>query len=137
MTAPCADGGPWRRLCALPALWVGLLYDAESQLAAWDLVKDWSLEDHHYLRAEVPRHGLQTDFRGGKLKDIALQVLDISEAGLKKRATIDSRGDDETGFLQILREIAEGGHSPAQKLLTLYQTDWNESVDPIYSEFAY
>ncbi|MEE2721747.1 MAG: glutamate--cysteine ligase [Pseudomonadota bacterium] len=132
-----ADGGPWRRLCALPALWVGLLYDAECQSAAWDLVKDWSLEDHHYLRSEVPRHGLQTDFRGGKLKDIALQVLDISEAGLKKRATIDSRGNDETGFLQTLREIAEVGHSPAQQLLTLYQTDWNESVDPIYSEFAY
>jgi len=132
-----ADGGPWRRLCALPALWVGLLYDAECQSAAWDLVKDWSLEDHHYLRTEVPRNGLQTEFHGGRLKDIALQVLDISEAGLKKRAALDSRGDDETGFLQILREIAEGGHSPAQELLTLYQTDWNERVDPIYSEFAY
>ncbi|MDE2352990.1 MAG: glutamate--cysteine ligase, partial [Alphaproteobacteria bacterium] len=36
-----ADGGSWRRICGLPALWVGLLYDDAALDAAWDMVKDW------------------------------------------------------------------------------------------------
>jgi len=132
-----ADGGPWRRLCALPALWVGLLYDADCQSAAWDLAKDWTLEEHTYLRAEVPRHGLRTKFRGGTMQDIALQVLDIAETGLRRRAILDKSGDDEAGFLATLREIAERGYAAAEELLTLYETEWQNSVDPIYREFAY
>lgn len=132
-----ADGGPWRRLCALPALWVGLLYDADCQSAAWDLARDWTLEEHTYLRAEVPRHGLRTKFRGGTMQDIALQVLDIAETGLRRRAILDKSGDDEAGFLATLREIAERGYAAAEELLTLYETEWQNSVDPIYREFAY
>ena len=132
-----ADGGPWRWLCALPALWVGLLYDADCQSAAWDLAKDWTLEEHNYLRAEVPRRGLRTKFREGTVQDLALRVLEIAEAGLKRRAIFDKTGEDESGFLNTLREIAERGYPASEKLLSLYETEWQKSVDPIYREFAY
>ena len=132
-----ADGGPWRRLCALPALWVGLLYDGDSQRAAWDLVKDWTLEDHNYLRTAVPRQGLQAPFRNGTVADVARRVVDISEQGLKRRAIFDHVGDDESSFLRNIREIAESGRSPSEKLLELYESDWGGNVDPIYREFAY
>ena len=132
-----ADGGPWRRLCALPALWVGLLYESDCQTAAWDLVKNWTIDDHTSLRANVPRNGLQTQIRGTTVQEIALQVLDIAEQGLQRRAIRDHRGNDETGFLAILREIAERGYSASGELLQLYATKWESNVDPIYTEFAY
>jgi glutamate--cysteine ligase len=84
-----ADGGPWSRLCALPAFWVGLLYDADARRAAWDLIKDWTPEEHATLRREVPRLALNTPFRQGRLRDVALQALEISRAGLHRRAALD------------------------------------------------
>ena len=132
-----ADGGPWRRLCALPAFWVGLLYDADCQRAAWDLVSDWTIEEHHTLRREVPRTGLRTEFRGQQLSEIALDVLEIAEQGLKRRAILDYAGDDESSFLQTLKGIARSGSSPSEQLLKLYETNWEQSVDPIYRDFAY
>jgi glutamate--cysteine ligase len=55
-----ADSGPWNRLCALPAFWVGLLYDDAALDAAWDLVKDFSLAERNALRDGVPKHALKT-----------------------------------------------------------------------------
>ena len=75
-----ADGGPWRRLCALPALWVGLLYDQGALDAAWDLVKGWTPEEHQALRAEVPRHAFKTVFRDRTVGDLAREVLAIARA---------------------------------------------------------
>lgn len=132
-----ADSGPWRRLCALSALWVGLLYDADCQRAAWDLVKDWTPEDHAYLRAQAPKTGLKTEFRGRTMKDLAADVIAISETGLKNRVILDKNGEDESSFLQPLREIVERGFSPAERLLKRYETEWNKSVDPVYVEYAY
>ena len=132
-----ADGGPWRRLCALPALWVGLLYDPTSQAAAWELVRNWSIEEHQMLRKTVPKHGLNTEFRGQKVCDIATEVLDIATAGLKARSIVDSEGKDEADFLSALKEIAERGFSPAVELAQLFGTKWGKNVDPIYEDFAY
>ena len=132
-----ADGGPWRRLCALPALWVGLLYDSISQSAAWNLIRGWSLEDHYFLRQEVPKSGLKTDLHGRKIYEIAGEVLEISMAGLQRRAALDQAGNDESQFLQTLVEIAKRGYSPAEELCELYDTVWNRNVDPIYTQFAY
>ena len=132
-----ADSGPWRRLCALSAFWTGLLYDADSQSAAWDLVKNWTIEDHHYLRQAAPKTAMATDFQGRTMSDLAKQVLAISEAGLKRRGILDSSGDDESSFLVTLHEIAERGYSPAEKQLRKYENEWNKSVDPLYAEYAY
>ncbi|MFQ5467904.1 MAG: glutamate--cysteine ligase, partial [Kiloniellaceae bacterium] len=115
-----ADGGPWNTICGLPALWVGLVYDRGALDAAWDLVKDWTRDEHEALRAEVPRRGLETEFRGGALREIAREVLAISTAGLRRRARIDATGLDECHYLDDLREIAAGGPTPAEGLLAAY-----------------
>jgi glutamate--cysteine ligase len=132
-----ADGGPWRRLCALPALWVGLLYDEDALAAAEELTADWTLADHRHLRREVPRLGLKTPFRGGTVQDLARRVVAISAQGLARRATATGYGKDETVFLDTLMEIAESGVTPAEEMLQLYRTRWQESVDPVFRECAY
>jgi glutamate--cysteine ligase len=132
-----ADGGPWRYICALPALWVGLLYDRTALDAAWDLVKDWSHEEHASLRAEVPRRGLETPFRAGGLAEIAREVLAISESGLKARGQLNSKGLDESLHLAQLHEILGRGHCPAQEKLEAFHGRWGGNVEPVYSEEAY
>ena len=132
-----ADGGPWSRICALPAFWVGLMYDQNSLDAAWDLVKDWTDEERQTLRNEVPRLGLNTPFRGGTLVDVAKQVLNISRAGLTARAQGDGAGADETIFLSTLEDIVHLNRTPAEELLALYNGRWNGSVEPIFDEFAF
>ena len=91
-----ADGGPWTRLCAFSALWTGLLYDQTAIDAAWDMVKDWTTEDHARLRAEVPRDGLATQMGNRTMRGLAGEVLEIARAGLVSRAITDTRGRDET-----------------------------------------
>ena len=132
-----ADGGPWRRLCALPAFWVGLLYDQSCLDAAWDLCRDWTTDEHVKMRRMVSERGLQAEFRGRKIADIAKDVLAISHQGLAARGRLNSVGDNETGFLEPLQIVAESGISPAERKLRLFHSDWNESVDPVFAECAY
>ncbi len=133
-----ADGGPWNRICALPAFWVGLLYDQGALDAAWDLVKNWSMEERELLRSSVPKLALDAPLPGGgTLRDIAGQVLDISHAGLAARARLDAGGSNETGFLDPLREIVRTGKVPAQTLLDRYHGAWNGDVSKIYEEMRF
>ena len=132
-----ADGGPWNRLCALPAFWVGLLYDDAALDAAWDLVRDFSLEERNTLRDNVPRHGLKTPFRGGTLGDVALEALKISAVGLQRRDRRNRHGSDESIFLAPLIEFAEAGETPAERKLALFHGEWNGDVDQVFREFAY
>jgi glutamate--cysteine ligase len=132
-----ADGGPWRSLCALPALWVGLLYHQASLDAAWDLVKDWTAEEHAELRASVPRRALATPFRGAPLAELAGRVLDIAEAGLKARGRRRWDGADEVHYLDELKEAAASGRTPAERKLEAFHGRWNGNVDPVFPEFAY
>jgi glutamate--cysteine ligase len=132
-----ADGGPWNRLCALPAFWVGLLYDATSLDAAWDLVKDFTRDERHALRDGVPQRALKLPFRGGTVRELARRALAIAARGLKARARLNHNGVDETIFLEPLIEFVEANQTPAERKLELYRTEWNGSVDPIFREFAY
>jgi len=130
-----ADGGPWNRICALPALWVGLLYDQGALDAAWDLVKDWSIDERQSLRDSVPKLGLDAPIAGGgRLRDIAGAVLDIAGAGLSARARLNQAGDNETGFLDPLREIVRSGKVPAELLLDKYNGAWDKDVANVYEE---
>jgi len=104
-----ADSGPWSRICAMPAFWVGLLYDDAALAAAWDVVKDWTTEERETLRNDAPKYGFKAKVRGRTVQDIALEVLAISREGLKNRARPGSREPDETAFLDPLQEIAESG----------------------------
>jgi glutamate--cysteine ligase len=132
-----ADGGPWNRLCALPAFWVGLLYDQTSLDAAWDLVKDFSMEERHALRDGVPKHALKLPFRRASVRELALEALKIAGNGLKRRARLNRGGADETMFLAPLIEFAQANQTPAERKLELFRTEWNGSVDPVFREFAY
>jgi glutamate--cysteine ligase len=133
-----ADGGRWDRICALPAFWVGLLYDDIALDAAWELVKGWSHADHDRLRTEVPRLGLQAASpNGGTLQDLARTVLDIADKGLARRARLNKMGDTEQGFLNPLREIAESGLTNADRMLALYSGEWGGDVSRIYAAESY
>jgi glutamate--cysteine ligase len=130
-----ADGGPWNRICALPALWVGLLYDDTALDAAWDLVKGWSMEEREALRNAVPAQALEAPVPGGgSLRDLAREVLDIAHAGLVARGRQNSMGDNESGFLSPLREIVNSGKVPAQRLLDKYHGEWGGDISRVYEE---
>ena len=133
-----ADGGRWGRICALPALWVGLLYDGTALDAAWDLVKDWSIEERSVLRRSVPKGALSTAVPGGgTVRELAGRVLDIASEGLTRRARLNSAGDNEGGFLDPLREVVASGVTPADRLLDKYNNEWNGDVSRIYEEFSF
>src|SRR3546814_6140938 len=98
-----ADGGPWSRICALPAFWVGLLYDNAALDAAWDVVKHWTMEERQALRDDVPRLALDSPIPGGRtLQDVAREIVNISAAGLTARARFNGSGDNESGYLDTL-----------------------------------
>ncbi|MGO1304779.1 MULTISPECIES: glutamate--cysteine ligase [Sphingomonas] len=133
-----ADGGPWNRICALPALWVGLLYDNGALDAAWNLVKGWSLNERQALRDSVPELALDAPLPGGgRLRDIAGEVLDIAHAGLAARGRVNGAGDNETGFLDPLREIVRSGKVPAQVLLDRYHGEWGGDISRVYGEASF
>ncbi|MBV7264636.1 glutamate--cysteine ligase [Erythrobacter ani] len=128
-----ADGGPWSRICALPAFWVGLLYDQSALDAAWNLVRDWSMEERERLRNEVPRFGLATKLPGGgTMQDLGRDVLKIAHQGLAARGRLNASGDNETGYLETLDEIVSTGKVPAQRLLDAYHGEWNGDVSRVY-----
>jgi glutamate--cysteine ligase len=134
-----ADGGPWRRLCALPAFWVGLTYDQSALDAAWDLVKDWDAETREGLRVAASVDGLQAEVNGIRMHDLAREALKISEAGLVARARPGAGGlvPDETHFLNALKDSVETGKTMADELIDHYNGDWNGDISRIYGEYSY
>lgn len=132
-----ADGGPWRRICALPAFWVGLLYHRATLDAAWDLVKDWSAEDREALRHDAPRIGFQAEVAGQKAYDLARMCLELSTAGLKARAQSSDFDTDESHFLNDLYHVVDTGRTSAQELLEHYANDWSHTFGPLYRNYSY
>jgi glutamate--cysteine ligase len=131
-----ADAGPVEMLNALPAFWVGLLYDRDSLAAAWDLVKGWSAQERQALRDETPKAGLNARIAGRSLKEIAREVVELSRAGLARRARLDAQGRDETFFLDPVQEIAASGRSLAERLAVREQGAWGGKVAPVFTELA-
>ena len=133
-----ADGGPWSKICALPAFWVGLLYDQSALDAAWDEVRDWPLDARQKLRDDVPRLGLAaTTPSGESLRDLAQRVLAIAERGLAARGRLNGAGDNESGFLDPLREIVARGTTPAEALLERYRGEWAGDVSRVYDAMSF
>ncbi|MDR2857195.1 MAG: glutamate--cysteine ligase [Novosphingobium sp.] len=135
-----ADGGPWNRICALPALWVGLLYDQTALDAAWDMVRHWDMAGREALRNAVPKLGLDAPLPenakggGGRLRDIAGEVLAIARAGLTARGRLNAAGDNETAYLAPLEEIAASGKVPAERLLDKFHGEWGGDITRVYEE---
>jgi glutamate--cysteine ligase len=132
-----ADGGRWRRICAVPALWTGALYDSTSLDAAYDLIKDWSAEERQQLRDSTPLTALATAFRGGRVLDVARQLHAIARAGLKRRALSNAEGQDESIFLEPVETILHEGRTVADEMLTRYASEWDRRTDPLFREYAF
>ncbi len=129
-----ADGGLWQRICALPALWVGIYYDQTALDAAWDMVKDWTAEERSAMRESVPKLGLKTPFRDTSMQTLAARMLEISRAGLRARAKTDSMGGTEEGFIEPLFQIVESGKTRAEYLLDKYENAWGHDVSRIFAD---
>jgi glutamate--cysteine ligase len=132
-----ADGGPWRRLPALPAYWVGILYDDTALDAAWDLVKGWSAQARQTLRDDVPKQGFAARIAGRSALDLAKATLALAEDGLARRRRLDRGGRDERRYLVPIKEYVAAGFTPAEELLGKYANDWHGSVAPVFQEYAY
>jgi glutamate--cysteine ligase len=132
-----ADGGRWRRICAVPSFWTGLLYDRTSLDAAWDLVKDWTASDRQQLRDAVPRTALATPIRDTTVLEVARQASTIAKAGLVRRGQRDAEGRDESRFLQPIETILSEGCTPAEELLSRYRGAWGQSTAPLFTEFSF
>ena len=132
-----ADAGSWSRLCALPALWAGLLYDPAALAAAWDLCKGWTSEDRAALREDVARVALKARIGGRSVQEVAIDLLAIAREGLKRRHRLSAGMVDETGYLEELEDIAGTGVTAAERLLELYHGPWREDVGEVFEDFAY
>ena len=132
-----ADSGPTGRICALPAFWVGLLYDEASLDAAWEIAKGWTAQERQRLRDDVPREGLKARIAGRDLLDIARATLALAEAGLKRRGRLNWLGEDETIHLRPIQRVAEEAETLAETLLKRFEGPWAGSVDPVFAEMAY
>ncbi len=132
-----ADGGRWKRICALSAFWVGLLYDQGALDAAWEMVKDWTAEERETLRARVPGEALAARFRGTTVQALAIEALAISRQGLRARRRLNAFNQDETIYLDALDRMAVSGRTVADDLLERYHGRWNGNVDHVFEEFAF
>ena len=134
-----ADGGPWRRLCALPAYWVGMMYDQSALDAAWDIAKDWTPEFREELRVAASVDGLQAEVQGVKMMDLARETIAISESGLVARAREGAGGlvADETHFLNALKDSVESGQAPADELIAKFENEWNGDATRVFGEYSY
>ena len=133
-----ADGGRWGRICALPALWVGLLYSGTALDAAWDRVKHWTIAEREELRHSVPKLALEAPVPGGgTVRELSEEVLEIATSGLRERAEFNPAGDNEGGFLDPLRDVVASGKTFAEKMLDRYHGEWQGDVSHVYEEFSF
>jgi glutamate--cysteine ligase len=132
-----ADGGRWRRICAVPAFWTGLLYDQVALDAAYDLIKDWTADERQALRNGVPATALKTPFRRTTVLELARQATEIAASGLRRRAIANAKGSDERVFLEPIEMILKQGCTPAEEMLLRYEGEWGRRTDPLFVEYAF
>jgi glutamate--cysteine ligase len=132
-----ADAGGFAQIWALPALWTGLLYDKDALGGALALTADWTTAELQRLRDTVPKLGLNTPFRGRKLRETAREMVALALGGLERRARADKNGEDERKALAPLVAAVEEGLSPADRLLALYHGPWQGEIDRVFEAQAF
>jgi glutamate--cysteine ligase len=132
-----ADSGSWANICALPAYWVGILYDEEALHEAAALVRDIVAEDVMAARMSVAKDGLRGKLGSNDVYDLAAKTLNLASNGLRRRGIFDDGGNDETGFLQPLRKVISSKKTPAEIMLDQYHSDWAENIDQVFTSNQY
>ncbi len=132
-----ADGGSWRNLCALPAFWVGLLYDQSALDSAYELIREWSADERQKLRDDVPHLALKASIRGRSVLEISRDLIDLSRQGLKNRNRLDTLCNDESLFLSPLENIVASGRTQAEELLDRYENEWQGDIDHLFRDYAF
>ena len=132
-----ADGGRWNSITALSAFWTGLLYDADALDAAWTMVKSWTAQERENLRNAVPKEGLGARFRDRDCQALARDAVRIARLGLKNRARVNAKSQDETVYLAPVESIAATGRTVANDLIGRYEREWHGNIDHIFEEFAF
>jgi glutamate--cysteine ligase len=132
-----ADGGRWRRICAVPAFWTGLLYDQTALDAAYDLIKGWTAEQRQALRDAVPKLALKAPIGSTTALEVARQALAIARSGLTRRAIRNAKGADESIFLEPIEAILKEGCTPAEEMLLRFEREWGQRTDPLFVEYAF
>jgi glutamate--cysteine ligase len=132
-----ADAVPRDLICALPALWKGILYDDGALEAAWQLVADYSRQQREEAQVAVSRAGLGARIGSHSALDLAREILEISATGLAKIAAETGLEPDERGFLDPVRAVIEGGRSPGQIVLDQWRGEWQGSVDRLIEYARY
>lgn len=100
-----------RFVCALPALWKGLLYDDDAGAAAWELVADLDFGEREALWEECRRHAM----RSPRVQRLSARLLQIAREALDRMDNRDSRGRTEARFLDGIQALVEAGESPAER----------------------
>ncbi len=121
-----ADCGDQPHIDALPAFWVGLMYDQTALDAAWDLVKGFDAATREGLRVAASVSALQGEAEGVRLIDLARAAVGLSHAGLA------ARGLGEERLLAPLVASLESGKVQADKWLDLYRGAWGGDLGRIY-----
>jgi len=129
-----ADAGPWPWICALPALWKGLLYDTQAEQAAWDMIADWSHAEVCALRQAAPATAMRTPFRESTLLPLCEQMVDISRAGLERLNICNEAGENEARFLTPLMLAVASGQTQADRWLAAWQHEWDGDISRVFAE---
>jgi glutamate--cysteine ligase len=132
-----ADSGDVAHLAALPAFWVGLMYDRAALDGAWDLVRGLDAKTREGLRVAASEQALQGEAGGVRLLDLAREAVALAQAGLRARARAGAGMDDEAAYLDVLAESVDSGRVQADRLLSLYQGPWQGDLAPVYETVSY
>ncbi|MEC6997547.1 MAG: glutamate--cysteine ligase [Pseudomonadota bacterium] len=132
-----ADAGNWRRTCALPAFWVGLLYGKHSIKLAEKICNSWTVKDVERLSIDVAKFGLDAVIKNEKVLDIARKLLNIARETLLERKVFDASGNDETGYLSVLEETLQNKASPARELMKNFETKYKSNIEKVIEDVSY
>lgn len=116
-----ADSCSIELVTAITALWRGLLYDPEARRESMGLLDGLDAEQRALLHSGGGRQGLGFEIGGASLQERSLDLLAIAGRGLDRLGRRDGE-ESEAVLLDPLREVAESGRTPADRLLA----DWRE-----------
>jgi glutamate--cysteine ligase len=132
-----ADSVPADLVCAVPALWKGLLYDPGARSAAWELVRAWTPSQREEALLDVARRGLRAQAAGRPVLGWARELVAIAVDGLRRIAHRDDSGRDERIHLDPVLALLEGGRSPGEIVLERWEGEWQRSPQRLIASARY